>query len=59
MEKTDTPNGMPAVIIPGKVYTSPEAAELLRVKVSTICRAKRQGKINAIGRPLRIMGSDD
>jgi hypothetical protein len=51
-------NGAPAVIIPGAVYTSPEAAELLRVKVSTICRAKRQGKINAEGRPLRIMGSE-
>jgi hypothetical protein len=58
MKNPDTKNGAPAVIIPGACYTSPEAAELLRVKVSTICRAKRQGKINAAGRPLRIMGSE-
>lgn len=58
MEKTNTQNGAPAVIIPGAVYTTPESAVLLRVKPSTITRAKRQGLLRANGRPLRIMGSE-
>lgn len=51
-------NGSPTAINPGAVYTTPEAAVLLRVKPVTITRAKREGKIRAIGRPLRILGSE-
>jgi hypothetical protein len=45
-------------IIPNAVYTTGEAAALLRCKPNTICKAKRHGKIRAHGRPLRILGSE-
>jgi hypothetical protein len=45
-------------IVQNAVYTTEEAAALLRCKPCTIRRAKRLGKIKAHGRPFRVLGSE-
>lgn len=47
-----------AEIAPNAIYTTAEAAVLVRVKPATICRAVRSGKIRGQGRPFRIRGSE-
>ena len=48
----------PAEILPNAIYTTCEAAALVRVKPSTIRAAVRLGKISGKGRPFRIKGSE-
>ena len=45
-------------ILPDAIYLTAEAANLLRVKPSTIRAAVRLGKISGKGRPFRIRGAE-
>lgn len=48
----------PQPILSDAIYTTDEAAVLVRVKPSTIRAAVRLGKIRGAGRPFRIRGSE-
>jgi excisionase family DNA binding protein len=45
-------------ILPNAIYTTREAAELTKVKPSTIRTYVRLGRIKGMGRPFRIRGSE-
>lgn len=45
-------------ILPAAIYLTHEAAQLLRVKPSTIRHAVRTGLIRGKGRPYRFRGSE-
>jgi hypothetical protein len=58
MSNSTKPLTPPREINPRSIYFTEEAADLLRVRPSTIQRAVRLGKIKGQGRPFRILGSE-
>ncbi len=49
---------LPREILPNAIYTTPEAAALVRCQPGTIRHFVRIGKIRGRGRPFRILGSE-
>ena len=58
MQKETGSTVHPRVILADAIYTTDEAAVLVRVRPSTIRAAVRLGKIRGAGRPFRIRGSE-
>ncbi len=54
----ESPSSQRVQILADAVYLTEEAAEVVRVKPSTIRHAVRCGHIRGRGRPFRILGSE-